>query len=69
MSHFIHQSLTLSFLGPEYGEWSFAFSDSSDPINRFYLRGHGLDDHSRLHTLRHILMNTVSSTPIQPISS
>ena len=57
--------ITLSPLtDPQYSEWTFSFTSSSssdsDSINRFQLRGHGVDHHTRLHTLRHILMNTSS---------
>ena len=47
---------------PNYSEWTFSFGeDTSCSQTLFQIRGHGVDSHSRLHDLRHILMNDFSN--------
>lgn len=45
-------------VGEDYSEWTFEFKGENDgAVNMFQLRGHGKDKSTRLHDIRHILMN------------
>ena len=45
-------------IGEIYSEWTFEFDGEKDgAVNKFQIRGHGHDKHTRLHDLRHIIMN------------
>lgn len=46
----------------ECSEWTFSFDGPVDDeaINIFQIRGHGKDRHTRLHNIRHIIMNDFS---------
>ena len=52
----------------EYSEWTFEFAvegehteeKEKDVVNQFQLRGHGSDKKTKLHEIRHIVMNNHS---------
>ena len=58
--------LMLMDVEDEYSEWTFAFEpqvsgeDESGVVNQFQLRGHGKDKKTKLHDIRHIVMNNHS---------
>ena len=40
-----------------FSEWTFEFEGEDDVVNLFQLRGHGQDRRTRLHDIRHVIMN------------
>ena len=51
-------SIIISCLEKGYYQWTFSFAEGGLPGNRFQLEGHSVDTKTRLHLIRHILMQS-----------
>ena len=61
--HFKYITITIphflvSLLEKGYYQWTFSFAEGGLPGNRFQIEGHSVDTKTRLHFIRHILMQS-----------